>query len=125
MSLLQQIILGSSKASGLVPSGALGAALQQHTRQYANHYNNYYHMDKNTERGEWWMPSSGQQQHRRATAPDPLLALADSSWLIETPNQILSPPRADKKERDPTFRQAPKDVSASASLLLRAAPQLA
>jgi len=58
MSLLQIIA-----RQGLAPSGAaaaLGSTLQQQSRSFAD----YLHMDKNTERGEWWRGEGVAQQQQ-------------------------------------------------------------
>ncbi|GBF92917.1 hypothetical protein Rsub_05753 [Raphidocelis subcapitata] len=95
MSLLQIIAGASSRgvlAAAPACSSALGAALQK--RGFSD---TWLHADKNTERGE--------------RALWGLLQILPVLLLLP-----CSPgPSSDKKERDPTFRQAPKDMAASAS----------
>lgn len=95
MSLLSQLALRAMGQQSTAPlAAALGPTLQQQMRGYAQ--NNYYHMDRNTERGACGVG----------------LARSQSIGIPQRLTPPFSTP-TDKKERDPTFRQAPKDLSAS------------
>lgn len=85
---------------GLASAGPLAAALQQASRSMTT----YHHMDKNTERGE------ARGDRRRRGKSDRCCWAA--RHRAEHPTPLAHAP-TDKKERDPTFRQAPKDVAAS------------